>query len=154
MIKNTKWRCSASTVKLQSLGESNPRGTEAILVALGWLNTLKWLLMLVFLYLSPICEKLKAPIMRSLYKRSRWPHADVPQWPLVFPPPFISVCTIYCVYEAALIWYFITEESDKNTPADSENVQNPLYNLIHPFNIHHFYKFLLLKNTALYPHFF
>lgn len=101
-----------------------------------------------------LCEKLKAPIMRSLYKRSRWPHADVPQWPLVSPPPFISVCTIYCVYEAALIWYFITEESDKNTPADSENVQNPLYNLIHPFNIHHFYKFLLLKNTALYPHFF
>lgn len=74
--------------------------------------------------------------------------------PLFFSPPFISVCTIYCVYEAALIWYFITEESDKNTPADSENVQNPLYNLIHPFNIHHFYKFLLLKNTALYPHFF
>lgn len=49
--------------------------------------------------------------------------------PLFVFSPFISVCTIYCVYKPALIWYFITEESDKNTPADSENVQNPLYDI-------------------------
>lgn len=44
-----------------------------------------------------LCEKLKAPIMRSLYKRSRWPHADVPQWPLVSPPPLSSLCAKFTV---------------------------------------------------------
>lgn len=43
-----------------------------------------------------LCEKLKAPIMRSLYKRSRW-HMQMSHNDPLFSPPLSSLCAQFTV---------------------------------------------------------